>query len=141
MPWLEFQQPEFYSEIIQFRHKLYACIFRLFLLVSVFMKLQWIILIIFRLDLIWFDFSRTFVPVQLHWLDASLNWHAMKISRIAAKLSSFCDIYSVIKYFMNSFDCSSGIYGIATIQQIKERKHIHRALEAHFSMYLTVKKL
>ena len=44
---------------------------------------------------------------------------------------------------MNSFDCnfSSGIYGIATIEQIKEGKHMYRALEAHFSMYLAVKKL
>ena len=62
----------------------------------------------------------------------------MKISRISAKLSSFCDIYSVIKYFMNPFDCnfSSGIYGIATIEQIKEGKHL-----AHFLMYLALKKL
>ena len=44
---------------------------------------------------------------------------------------------------MNSFDCnfSSGIYGIATIEQIKEGKHIYRALDAHFSMYLALKKL
>ena len=44
---------------------------------------------------------------------------------------------------MNSFDCnfSSGIYGIATIEQIKEGKHMYRALEAHFSMYLALKKL
>ena len=67
----------------------------------------------------------------------------MKISPIAAKLSSFYDMYFVIKYFMNSFDCnfSSGIYGIATIEQIKEGKHMYRALEAHFSMYLALKKL
>ena len=52
-------------------------------------------------------------------------------------------MYFVIKYFMNSFDCnfSSGIYGIATIEQIKEGKHMYRALEAHFSMYLALKKL
>ena len=39
---------------------------------------------------------------------------------------------------MNPFDCnfSSGIYGIATIEQIKEGKHM-----AHFSMYLALKKL
>ena len=36
---------------------------------------------------------------------------------------------------------SSGIYGIATIEQIKEGKHMYRALEAHFSMYLALKKL
>ena len=44
---------------------------------------------------------------------------------------------------MNSFDCnfSSGIYGIPTIEQIKEGKHLYRALEAHFSMYLALKKL
>ena len=66
----------------------------------------------------------------------------MKMSRIAAKLSSFCDIYSIIKYFMNSFDCnfSSGICGIATIEQIKEGKHMYRVLETHFSMYLALKK-
>ena len=42
---------------------------------------------------------------------------------------------------MNSFDCnfSSGIYGIATIEQIKRKQY--RALEAHFSMYLALKKL
>ena len=44
---------------------------------------------------------------------------------------------------MNSFYCnfSSGIYGIATIEQIKEGKYMYRALETHFSMYLALKKL
>ena len=44
---------------------------------------------------------------------------------------------------MNSFDCnfSSVIYGIATIEQIKDGKHMYRVLEAHFSMYLALKKL
>ena len=44
---------------------------------------------------------------------------------------------------MNSFDCnfSSGIYGIATIEYIKEGKNMYRVLEAHFSMYLALKKL
>ena len=44
---------------------------------------------------------------------------------------------------MNSFDCnfSAVIYGIATIEQIKDGKHMYRVLEAHFSMYLALKKL
>ena len=44
---------------------------------------------------------------------------------------------------MNSFNCSfsSGIYGIATIEQIKEGKHMYRALEGHVSMYVALKKL
>ena len=34
-----------------------------------------------------------------------------------------------------------GIYGITTIGQITDGKHMYRALEAHFSLYLALYKL
>ena len=35
----------------------------------------------------------------------------------------------------------SEMYGLVTVGQVKDGKHLHRALEAHFSLYLSLYKM
>ena len=57
----------------------------------------------------------------------------------------FCALKVIRKLINGSgldqiFD-EAGIYGLTTIGQIKDGKHMYRALEAHFSLYIALNKM
>ena len=58
-------------------------------------------------------------------------------------------VFCALKVIGKLINCSgldqifdeAGIYGLTTIGQIKEGKHMYRALEAHFSLYIALDKM
>ena len=65
------------------------------------------------------------------------------------KMGELHVVFTVLKVLGKMIDGSgldqcfeeAGIYGNATLSRIKEGKHLYRALEAHFVLYLALHKL